>query len=56
MDTTSELAKQMSLKDSKIASPSESAVAEIFDDYGLEARAQMSNALNKWYDQAKWSK
>jgi hypothetical protein len=56
MDATSELAKQMSLKDEKIASPSKSAVADIFDGYGVEARAQMMKALNQWYDQAKWSK
>ncbi len=44
----------MGLHDPKIDNPCDKSISTLFDDYGKNAIAQMTKAINKWYDQNKW--
>lgn len=44
----------MGLYDPKVDNPCEKSISNLLDDYGKNALAQMTRAIDKWYEQNKW--
>ena len=44
----------MGLHDPKVDSPCKKSISTLLDDYGKDALAQMTRAIEKWYEQNKW--
>jgi len=44
----------MGLHDTKVDNPCKKSISALLDDYGKDALAQMTKAIDKWYEQNKW--